>query len=1131
MARRRKGILRLSKTQLGFIAGIVTLGVIIMTVFFPNIVSSIVPSSDESTTWTFAFPDIDTIQKFPTASLPLLGFFIPEGFVEVGSSIIECDFKFRVQAFNQVGQLVEQRFTGFSSPNTIFTTFDISTTGTFGSQGQFTEFGIANKIDKYEITPVIKCIKKLGDLSFESGIVINQSPITLDTFVTKPDGSVVKLAQQSKTVTTNGAGDCVLIVRTEDVFGLIPNPFTGVKQVLRNNNDCEFRGIGGQLTPVQRFTIQADAIDNILPPQLREYNTNVRFQMKGTLNMENIFASVGTTQIFILDPSDLQKTLFIKVDKRADVSPQDPSLIPQTIDVLRGVTATGKTIITTNGLNQAKINPDIAGDRQLTITALLDGFEGGIETQPKVSLRHISGSFVSGSNTVTMFSSGGDQFSNAQQTLNIPSNIADGSYQIQVKNSRTNVGTATIIVKTPAPTVIQPETCDAPMVSDGMGGCKEESTTQQCNLGQKLIDGTCVQQFCDDGTPVSATGGCIIRVDVGEQCRDTEIDNGDGTCTQPNCGIGLKWNQSTFRCETIDCTALKGTGYEYDTQFLECVKTDIVCGGGEVLNESKTGCIKSEDVVGGGITPNILKIRQELRYNLVTTDQSGGRTPLESGTIPPDDSLFASLTALQFTIRDDPDEFGVQFGEMEVDSFLLLPLTISNPMLSNVELKQKIHFYHNNIIQTDGIPIKNEPSLSPINIPQGAILDVKRGLGSQGGIGVYQLGKMQLSTSEILSAVTGATGAFNCFEEGDVCTTIGGIELKEGNTISVMYTIEGKFDLKTGDGSSFKGVIGQMKYFKNLIFTDKVLNGDQCTGKSGRPLLQCMWDTTGNNSLEGVCPTLGFQDCLNSLDDRTISVIQNQICEDASQLASYIELLDTGSGFTEEFGGTGVKTTEEILDDLKLGFGCNPDEVVDMMMEEEAFMCAIGSDPKEGITEPKNQEDCVVIDKCSEEKTGIVGGGTAFTLDDGTTVCTQQKKGNGNGGKVCESGSTFNEALQLCTFPPEMKSTSTIETINAIFEGFAKFLEGISNTNDSELTSGGGSGGSTTGAGACQNIFCLPAFFGEDDDGVLPPIIPPTLQIGGSQEATIAIAVIIIIAILITSVAIARRRRKSGLLG
>jgi len=830
MARRRR---RLGRGTLAF-GGAIFVAIAIMLTFFPNIVSTILPSDTDSGTWTFAFPDIDTIQKFPQATV-----LTPTGFSQVSSSIVQCDFKFRVQAFNDRGSLVEQRFTGFSDPNSIFTTFELKTRTTTGTQGTFSEFSIGNlSIEKYEITPIMKCQKKTGDLNFQSGVIVKQSPITLDTFVTKPDGSVVKLAQQQLTIQTTGSEDTSFFFAS-DFFGLIPNIFDSRSGIMNNNVDIFFKGVGGTLnSAVQKFTIQASAIDKVLPAQVDVYNSQIRFQMRGTLGIDYVFNPTNT-QIFVLDPSTLQKTLYVKVDKVSEVSPTDPSQIPQTIDIINAKTASGKTLVTTTGSGQSTLNPDEANDRRIFVTASLDGFQFQVETTPKVSLRHLSGSIVSGSNVVNMQHVGGGQFTHTGQSLNVPSNILDGSYHIQVENSRTNKGTATIIVKTPSPTTTQPETCTAPLVPDGMGGCKKESTTQQCDPDKKLIGGVCVQQFCEDGNPVSATGGCLIKVTVGEECRGSQIDNGDGTCTQPNCGVGLEWNQSTFRCEVIDCQPVNGVNHEYDTILLSCQPSKLECMGGDVPNADKTACISITEVrtIGGEEETNVLNIRQELRYTLVTSDQSGLRTPVESGIIPPDESLFVGLTQLQFlTEPSKANPLGAKFDIMEVESFLVVPRTLSSPQITNVNLNQQLFFYHKNTIGSTGVPTNNIPALV-VNLPSGIISDIK----TESGGGFFRLGKMTIETSEILSAVTGVTGATNCFEEGEVCTTVGGVELKEGEMISIMYVIKGTFDLTTDGGTKqFDGVIKQMRYWKNLVFTDKVLNGDQCIGKSGRALLQCL---------------------------------------------------------------------------------------------------------------------------------------------------------------------------------------------------------------------------------------------------------------------------------------------------
>lgn len=65
----------------------------------------------------------------------------------------------------------------------------------------------------------------------------------------------------------------------------------------------------------------------------------------------------------------------------------------------------------------------------------------------------------------------------------------------------------------------------------------------------------------------------------------------------------------------------------------------------------------------------------------------------------------------------------------------------------------------------------------------------------------------------------------------------------------------GEFDLTTGLGDELKefdGKIGQMRYWTNLIYTDKTLSGDECIGLSGKELLSCNFKRDGINSLHTV---------------------------------------------------------------------------------------------------------------------------------------------------------------------------------------------------------------------------------------------------------------------------------------
>ena len=1112
MARRR----RLSKIQLGFIAGIITVLVIAMAVGLPTIANLIIATND-STEYKFAFPDIDNSVITELLPLEVIG-----GMQVTSITAVDCFFKFTLLAKDASGQQIEIRqsqFSGGSGGENPFTTFSISTVPQSTSGGEMVVGG--RVIDRYEITPKIRCDRTGSQPEFESGIAVLPSSIQLTTAVVQPDGTVKNAGNRFLTIQTIGLSDTVIGV------GAFP-PFTlGQQGVLKNNVESEFKGTLGALKSANEFFIvPASTINNLAKPQLQTYNTEVRFAISGNLNMNYLFLTSDKTQIFPIYSTDVAKTVRINVDRIQDVPASE---FPQSIILTSAITGTGKCLAGACG-SLKSLNPDAGvSERTVTVTAILDDFQGvNVEGAPILTLRKVvGGSNVGGisNNPTFMQFVSGDSF---RATMVLPSSIADATYIFQVTSqTRSNIGSGVFSVSTPPPDQPQPPTCDSGFVLDANDMCVRDTsgtpTDPTCDQGFVLQGGQCVETFCADGT--SAVNGCTIRPVIGGNCLQEEIEELDGSCTTPLCAIGTEYVRSVQRCIPIDC----GSGQEFDTTLLQCVASSITCEGGEVLNFLKTGCVAiSEISTTGGVTPNILNIGQEIRYQIITEDPLGGRTPVESGTIPEDTSLFAGLTPLlQFTLEPDPDGFAKRFGVVVVDSFLTIPSTVSDPQISNVNLNQQLHFYHDNPISENGQLNKNEPALI-VNFPSGTLGEVNRGIGG----GFFQLGKFEITTSDILSAVTGVTGAFNCFEAEDVCTTVGGVEIKDGDVITIIYTVDGTFDLATEGGTKqFNGVINQMKWFKNFIFTEALLAGNEvCTGKTGKALLQCNFDETGNNSLEGVCPEddmktnrENFESCLGSLSNTQVDQLQQEICSDTEELARLVDLLNTGGG----------KSTDDILNDLKLAFGCvvvvTPTDGVD----GDAFKCPSGTKTKTGVTTPTSNDNCEVDNACDTLPDGTtVIGGVLFIKGDGTQECRAPPVVINGGLPMCQSGSTRDPATGQCVFPVKTNPEETI--ITGLLEALNKLLEGITGTNEGLSETGSDAGGSNDGAGAClQNILnCALAVLGGDGEDEEPPvIIPPSLQVGGSQTSAFVIFSIIIIIIIATSAIIARSRRGRTRLG
>ncbi len=1073
---------------------------------FPSIANIIIGTND-STEYSFAFPNIDNSVLSSIFPASIVG-----GLDVVPITAVDCFFKFTLLAKDSSGNVIETRqsqFSGGSGGGNPFTTFSISTVPQTTPTGETVLGG--RVIDRYEITPKIRCDRddSLGDGQFESGIAVLTSPIQLTTAVVQPDGSVKNIANQALNIQTIGLDD-------RFVVGL---GIFGQQGVLRDNVETEFKGTLGALKSANEFfSVPASLINNIAEPQLSTYNTEVRFAISGNLNMNYVFLATDKTQIFPISSTQVAKTVRINVDRIQDVPPED---FPQSIVLTSAVTATGKCLAGLCGSFKT-LNPDGgSNERTITVNAILEDFQGvNVEGAPTLRLKNVvGGSLVSGisNNPTLMTFVSGDTF---RATMTVPTSIADATYIFQVTSpTRSQTGAGVFSVVTPPPEVVQPPTCSGGQVLDANNNCVDDPTnggddpvTPTCNTGFRLVNGICVEEFCPDGT--SAINGCTV---TSQMCLQNQIEELDGSCTDPSCAIGKEYSSSLQMCTQIDC----GTGAEFDTITLQCISVvGFSCEDNQILSADRRSCVNIDDPeIGEFIERNILSIRQELRYRLVTTDQSGARTPVESGIIPPDESLFAGLTPLQFIVPTETNPLGVKFDVLEVDSFLIVPPTVSSPQISNVNLNQNLFFYHKNIIGSTGIPSSNTPALA-VNLPMGTLAEIKTASGS----GFFALGKMEITTSDILSAV--APTIFGL--EGERTTTAG-IQLKEGDAISVLYVIDGDFDLTTDGGTKeFDGVIKQMRYWKNLFYTDKDLNGDECIGKSGRDLLQCQFDTTGNNSLEGLCPPdpdktekQNFDECLASLDDRTIDLVINKACEDTAGFDALIEILNVESGFTEEFGGTGVKSTEDILRDLQLASGCDPQTVV--MMVDDEFKCATGTFGEQGVT-PTSQEQC--FDQCSEQLTGFVGG-EIHIKDDGSTECRAPPMTTNGGLPQCRTGSERDMTTNECVYPPATPPSETTNIVNGLLDSFQKFLESFTNSDDKEVTGGGGSGGNAEQGGACGgNILnCIVALFGDGDDEQID-IIPPQLQIAGSSTNTIILFALIIVAILIISAIVARRRRR-----
>jgi len=1098
------------------IGGVIIIAIFVMFSTFPSIANIIIGTND-STEYAFAFPDIDNSVLSSLFPAELIG-----GVDVARISAVDCFFKFTLLAKDSSGGIIEIRqsqFSGGSGGENPFTTFSISTVPQTTSGGEAVLGG--RVIDRYEITPKIRCDRDIqsGEEQFETGIAVLASPIKLTTAIVQPDGSVKNLGDRSLTIQTIGLDDRFVVGVGASIFP----PTLGQQGILRDNVETEFKGtLGATKSANEFFTIPASSINNLAEPQLSTYNTEVRFAISGNLNMNYIFVPTDKTQIFPVYSNQVAKTVIINVDRIQDVPPED---FPQSVILSSAITGTGKCLAGLCGSFNT-LNPDAgSNERTVTVNAILQDFQGvNVEGAPTLRLVEVvGGSLVSGitNNPTFMQFIQGDSF---RATMTLPSSIADATYIFQVTSpTRSNTGVGTFSVVTPPPDQVQPPTCNAGQVLNANNICVDDPTNggedpvqPSCPTGFILdpVTDQCISAFCPDGT--SAINGCTI---TSGGCLQGEIRELDGTCSEPLCQVGEFYDRNLQRCTTIDC----GTGSEFDTLTLQCITVvGFSCEANQILSADRRSCVNIGEVDGEFIERNIFNIRQELRYRLVTTDQSGARTPVESGIIPPDESLFAGLTPLQFLVETETNPLGVKFDVLEIDSFLVVPPTVSSPQITNVNLNQNLFFYHKNPILTTGIPSTNSPALA-VNLPMGTLAEIKTPTGS----GFFALGKMEITTSDILSSV--APTVFGLEEQR---TTTGGVELKEGDVISVLYVIDGDFDLTTDGGTKeFDGVIKQMRYWKNLIYTDKDLNGDECIGKSGRDLLQCQFDSTGNNSLEGLCPPdtdktekQNFDECLASLDDRTIDLVINKACEDTAGFDALIEILNVESGFTEEFGGTGVKSTEDILRDLQLASGCDPETV--LMVIDDEFKCASGTFAEQGIT-PTSQQQC--FDQCSQQLTGFVGG-EIHIKDDGTTECRAPPMTTNGGLPQCQSGSMRDMETNECVYPPATPPSETTNIVNGLLDSFQKFLESFTNSDDKTVTGGGGSGGKAEEGGACGgNILnCIVALFGDGDDErtIFDDVIPPQLQIAGSSTNTIILFAVIIFAILIISTIVARRRRR-----
>ncbi len=307
MGRRRR---RLSKIQLGFIAGIITVLVIAMAVGLPTIANLIIGTND-STEFRFAFPDIDN-----SVITDLLPFEFIGGQDVVRISAVECFFKFTLVAKQANGAVVEIRqsqFSGGQGGVNPFTTFSISTVPQTTSTNESVLGG--RVIDRYEITPKIRCDRTGSQPEFESGIAVLSSPIKLTTAVVQPDGTVRNLGDQNLSIQTIGLDDRFVIGVGASLFP----PTLGQQGVLRNNVETEFKGtLGATKAQNEFFIVSASSINNLAKPTLETYITEVRFAISGNLNMNYIFLASDKTQIFPISSTDVAKTLRILVDRIQD---------------------------------------------------------------------------------------------------------------------------------------------------------------------------------------------------------------------------------------------------------------------------------------------------------------------------------------------------------------------------------------------------------------------------------------------------------------------------------------------------------------------------------------------------------------------------------------------------------------------------------------------------------------------------------------------------------------------------------------------------------------------------------------------------------------------------------------------
>ncbi len=1123
---RRKGRLRTRNLVIG--AGLLVV-IFVMIGSFPFI-TNLITGGDESTEFAFAFPEIDN--SVITNLFPAILIAGQETTTKI--TAVDCFFKFSLVAKDTSGNIIESRESGFSAGFNPFTTFSIATVAQTTSSGETVIGG--RTIDRYEITPKMRCDRDIinpDNQKFESGIAVLPSTIKLTTAVVQPDGNVRNLGDRSLTIQSIGAdNNCNAFDTNTWVIGVgasIFPPTLGQQGILKDNQEIEFKGtLGATKCPNEFFHVSANDVNNIAKPELQTYNTEIRFALTGNLNMNYIFLPEDKTQALPL--SGLSKTVRINVDRIQDVPASE---FPQSIVLLSAISQSGKCLAGACGAIK-NLNPDVASDRAITVIAELEDFQGvNVEGTPTLTFKKVIGgttvSGISGGNPKLMSFAGNDRFT---ASMTLPSSIADATYIFQVTSqTRSNVGVGTISVITPPPDDPEIPTCSSGEVLDNNNMCVPDPTNggdptnPTCSAGFTLRDGQCVQVFCPDGTP--STDGCTITPVVGGNCLQGQIEELDGTCTNPLCQSGTSYDQSSQRCIAIVCPS----GQEFDTVLDECVAPPsgtTACGLNEVRQDGI--CVSIGTAVGAG---NILNIRQELRYQLLTSDQSGLNTPVQFGTIPEDESLFAGLTQLQF-LTETPSSDLVKFDQLLVNSFLIVPQTVSSPDITNVKLSQDLKLYYNNVILTSGITKNPDQPALAVNIPLGTFGQTNRPIGG----GFFALGNMEISTAEIVSAVEGLTT---------------GITLQDGDRVSAMYVIDGTFDLTTGIGDDLKefdGTIGQMRYWTNLIFTDKALRGDECIGLIEKELLRCNFEATGNNSLEGVCPDLSneelgelgvslndpeaievanFNFCLDSIDSRTVGAIQNSICEDSDKLAGMVDLLNTGD-----------KSTEEILADLKSGFGCecklneklvNGQCIMKDPSEITTFVCPAGTEQKEGVEIASTVDDCEAKDPCSEENTGIVGGGTLEANADGTFKCVQPPTtpNGGTGTPQCQTGTERNPETGQCEFPPEKEDDSSVAGINALFAGLAEFLKAFSNTNDGSLTSTGSNNGQTNDGGACtENILnCIGAFLVGDDEQeevTIDTVIPPSLQIAGSGSLTLIIIFVIIISVIIIGIIVRRRQ-------